>query len=717
MADDPENRSPLEEKTELYRDESLDNSSYPCLQLINGPSRGARYSLRTGKNLIGRSYLADVSLDDLSISREHTEIDVHEEEGIVQDLGSRNGTKVRGRPIDGATPMLHGERLSVGNYHFQFFTGPGELMSEEALLAAEAEASEAREDEPLIDEPSDIVKEPSDDQASHDAEGPESEETAPDTEQEEKREDKKSAQDEDEQAAHDESDEDHEGGDEMKQLSAGRQVFWKRKPVIMGAAGAFVIILAVTAWFLGSDSSGDKKNLGKSTGEVIETDSKDESLAYTPIFLDFSSTPLRADVYFGESFVGRTPFRMNTRLQYGQVYEVRAFFRLKEAKETVEERLRFSLSPGQEVIPIEFSAPIGHFKIETMPSSVDMQLESFYASDPYRPKTLRFDEIVFRKPIYVPYGRYVLELRQKKQLSSSQTFIDQVVYRREFVVGEQEAVNEVRVSDKDLTFFPAKIESIPSEAEVWIDEQKIGKTPYEGTLPIGDHTIVLRREGYFEYTHPVRMELNTPLELEVALTTSEAGDFINQARLMMRQKLYKEAINKLIDSLTKTSVSLEIAEAQILIGQCYLYLGDYAKARDYYMKAQNEQEFYHQSQLGLAQILIAEDSKVEALQKIGSVLLESNKDHVRSQGAKLFHELSPFASVLYVATEPGGATITVNNKEVAIKSPMMLHDLMVGVYRLQVTKPGYQAETVKVDLGVSEFHPLRIKLKPVAFVP
>jgi hypothetical protein len=45
------------------------------------------------------------------------------------------------------------------------------------------------------------------------------------------------------------------------------------------------------------------------------------------------------------------------------------------------------------------------------------------------------------------------------------------------------------------------------------------------------------------------------------------------------------------------------------------------------------------------------------------------------------------------------------------KTPLILHDLGVGSYKILFRKEGYQDEEIKLNLGVSEFRPVVAKLK------
>ena len=396
---------------------------------------------------------------------------------------------------------------------------------------------------------------------------------------------------------------------------------------------------------------------------------------------------------------------------------MRAQFALDDIGEVLEEKLRFALGADQQVIPLNFVAPIGTFKIKSLPRGVELYLEGYFAADPHRAKPIKFNEMVFDKPFFLPFGQYILELKQSRQLSSSQTFINEVIYRREFTLDKEHPLFEMQVKEKDLQIFPIEIRSEPEAAQILIDDVEKGVTPLSGELPLGEHRLVIRKEGFFEHDQNIQVEMNTPFEVDVELKTSEAGHRINEARVQLRQQRYKDAINTLIDALKQEPTTQEIAEIHYLIGQAYLYMGSYQEARDYFTQAMRNEFYRYPARLGIAQIFFAQGERVKALQVLVEVLIKAKRDQVRSDAGKLFQKISPFKSVLYIATVPEGAQLVVNDKTVGVTTPLILHDLLVGVYRIQVSKPGYEPVMHKVDLGVAEFKPVVIELKEIPSQP
>lgn len=58
-------------------------------------------------------------LEDPNVSRFHAEVVIREDVPEVRDLGSRNGTRVNGRPVARA-PLVAGAQVTVGPYRLTF---------------------------------------------------------------------------------------------------------------------------------------------------------------------------------------------------------------------------------------------------------------------------------------------------------------------------------------------------------------------------------------------------------------------------------------------------------------------------------------------------------------------------------------------------------------------------------------------------------------------
>ncbi|HEY3496771.1 MAG TPA: FHA domain-containing protein [Polyangiaceae bacterium] len=71
--------------------------------------------LGQGITKIGRGATCQVTIDDPLVSREHARLRVEGNRVTLEDLGSRNGVKVGGKPITGPTELADGDRFRIGS--------------------------------------------------------------------------------------------------------------------------------------------------------------------------------------------------------------------------------------------------------------------------------------------------------------------------------------------------------------------------------------------------------------------------------------------------------------------------------------------------------------------------------------------------------------------------------------------------------------------------
>jgi DNA-binding winged helix-turn-helix (wHTH) protein len=76
--------------------------------------RDREITLAQGENLLGRDRDAVLWIDSATVSRRHARIMVKGAEAVIEDLGSRNGTSVQGRKIDGPVRLANGDRVRLG---------------------------------------------------------------------------------------------------------------------------------------------------------------------------------------------------------------------------------------------------------------------------------------------------------------------------------------------------------------------------------------------------------------------------------------------------------------------------------------------------------------------------------------------------------------------------------------------------------------------------
>ncbi|MGB5283797.1 MAG: FHA domain-containing protein [Polyangiales bacterium] len=70
--------------------------------------------------IVGRGSMGQVTIDDPMLSRRHIRIDLSGPEPTLQDLDSRNGTQLNGRPLIGPATLTDGDRIRIGTQELVF---------------------------------------------------------------------------------------------------------------------------------------------------------------------------------------------------------------------------------------------------------------------------------------------------------------------------------------------------------------------------------------------------------------------------------------------------------------------------------------------------------------------------------------------------------------------------------------------------------------------
>jgi pSer/pThr/pTyr-binding forkhead associated (FHA) protein len=91
------------------------------LVVRGGSQAGTALTLSAALTRLGRRAESEISLDDITVSRRHAEIERTAVGYTVRDAGSLNGTYVNGQRIEGSVQLRHGDELQVGKFHLVFF--------------------------------------------------------------------------------------------------------------------------------------------------------------------------------------------------------------------------------------------------------------------------------------------------------------------------------------------------------------------------------------------------------------------------------------------------------------------------------------------------------------------------------------------------------------------------------------------------------------------
>lgn len=85
---------------------------------------GQSLPLAQGEHIIGRDLAAAIWLESPTVSRRHARLVVTASAVTVEDLGSRNGTSVNGRPADARVPLESGDEIVVGQTRLIVYLSP-----------------------------------------------------------------------------------------------------------------------------------------------------------------------------------------------------------------------------------------------------------------------------------------------------------------------------------------------------------------------------------------------------------------------------------------------------------------------------------------------------------------------------------------------------------------------------------------------------------------
>jgi two-component system response regulator HydG len=110
--------------TNNLKKDAPDRTTQPStayLVVRNGPMEGTVISLQAGQSAsIGRATSNRIVIPDEICSRNHCEIFYDDGRWKLRDLGSRNGTRVRGEPISGDFALTEGRQFQLGNTFLSF---------------------------------------------------------------------------------------------------------------------------------------------------------------------------------------------------------------------------------------------------------------------------------------------------------------------------------------------------------------------------------------------------------------------------------------------------------------------------------------------------------------------------------------------------------------------------------------------------------------------
>jgi transcriptional regulator with GAF, ATPase, and Fis domain len=100
----------------------------PRLAAISGKLKGAIFTVADESFVIGRETAANLCIADASVSRRHSIIERKDDQFVVTDLESLNGTFVNDVPVKSRV-LEHGDRVRIGESQFLFLVREGDTVS------------------------------------------------------------------------------------------------------------------------------------------------------------------------------------------------------------------------------------------------------------------------------------------------------------------------------------------------------------------------------------------------------------------------------------------------------------------------------------------------------------------------------------------------------------------------------------------------------------
>lgn len=107
----------------------LDNieAGTAILVVRGGEDEGSYFVLSAPTTSIGRHAESDIMLDDITVSRRHSEIDHDGDRYLVRDAGSLNGTYVNQKRIE-TSALMQGDELQIGKFRLVFLESAEDLL-------------------------------------------------------------------------------------------------------------------------------------------------------------------------------------------------------------------------------------------------------------------------------------------------------------------------------------------------------------------------------------------------------------------------------------------------------------------------------------------------------------------------------------------------------------------------------------------------------------
>lgn len=130
---------------------------------------------------------------------------------------------------------------------------------------------------------------------------------------------------------------------------------------------------------------------------------------------------------------------------------------------------------------------------------------------------------------------------------------------------------------------PVRVSANTESAVLFLDDREMGPIPYEGNLPVGNHRIEVRAEGYRPHNQVINLEASTePRVIDVALRRISSGPSEEELEALAEEEAHRRfgAVSHAGGALPRDQAVIDLSVGWPFLGEVRLSVGifDYLEA-------------------------------------------------------------------------------------------------------------------------------------------
>jgi len=403
--------------------------------------------------------------------------------------------------------------------------------------------------------------------------------------------------------------------------------------------------------------------------------------------LSITSDPPDAKVYIDGEYIGKTPIT-NKELSYGN----HKILLVKSGYEDYGEEI--SLAPHKRTHQVNIvlkKEKISEEQLEEVRGRITSQeietkkVEKVIAA-PTSPEPLSSEELTRKVERKLPIQEQPPRKERLKSTFLRKSFLIPVIVALIAIplifsltkLKKENLANNSNTSNLTSVTTSVTITSNPSQADVFIDENKIGITPVEGyQIKTGTHTILLKKEGYQDFTEVIEVK---------------EGDKLSKSYPLVKISQPQTTITSVPVSITSNPTA-----AKVYIDNTYI--GD-TPINNYKLST------------GTRTLKVTKDGYNDYTQTFTLASSDTSKAIpvvlTKKEEPK---STTPKTGTLSISSTPTGAKVYVNNQYKGI-TPLTL-TLNEGNYSVKLSKENYEDSTQSVTVKANQTGQVSITLKEI----